>query len=96
MVVFKDLKFHEKRSVMKTWRYKILSKARELLADDGFNVSESSLRRYVEYLLEDTHYNVQDNVFYEPISHFKFTVNSFAQITYDYVLEHLDEFKNKR
>lgn len=92
-MLFKDCKFYDKQTVLKTWRHKIISKAEQLLQEDGICVYESALNRYVEYLLEDTHYNIRDNVFYEPRSHYKFTVDVFAQITYEYVLEHLGEFK---
>lgn len=54
--------------------------------------SEVTLSNYIEILLEETEYNIQDNVFYEPISRYKFTVGVFAQITVEYVQEHLDEF----
>ena len=51
------------------------------------------LDRYIEYLLEDTHYDPHTNVFYEPISRFKFSADIFSTITFEYVCEHLDEFE---
>ena len=92
-MLFKDLNFQDKESVLKTWRYKILEKTLKLLEKDGACLYVSALNRYINYLLEDTHYNPKDNVFYEPISRFKFSVDVFSSITYEYILEHLDEFQ---
>ena len=93
-MLLKDLKFKGKKYVMDAWTWSISTKAMDLLREDGIIVSKPSLKRYVEYLIEDTDYNERDNAFYEPISSFKFSVSVFAQITYEYVLEHLDEFKS--
>ena len=89
---FKDWKHYDKQTVMKTWRYNILKKALKLLKEDNIDVCKSALNRYVEYLLEDTDYDSKTNVFYEPRTRFKFSSDVFAGITYEYVLEHLDEF----
>lgn len=92
-MIFKETKFHGKFQVLNSWKSNIYEKTVELLQQDNIIVSENRLKQYIEYLLEDTHYNHYDNVFYEPITRFKFTVNVFSQISYEYVLEHLDEFK---
>lgn len=94
-MLFKDLKFHDKKNVLKTWQYKILEKTLKLLAEDDIVVYKTSLKRYIRYLLEDTDYDPRTNVFYEPVSKFKFRVDVFSSITYEYVLEHLEDFKVK-
>ncbi|WP_296884901.1 hypothetical protein [uncultured Methanobrevibacter sp.] len=94
-MLFKDLEFHDKQTVLKTWRYKILEKTLKLLEKEHVTLYVSALNRYITYLLEDTHYNPKDNVFYEPISRFKFSVDVFSSITYEYVCEHLEEYTVK-
>lgn len=92
-MLFKDLNFQDKESVLKTWRYKILEKTLKLLEKEAVHISSSDLNRYISYLLEDTHYDPYRNVFYEPVSRFKFSVDVFSSISYEYVLEHLDDFQ---
>ena len=94
-MLFKDLNFQDKESVLKTWRYKILEKTLKLLEKESVHVIISDLNRYINYRLDDTHYNPKDNVFYEPISRFKFSVDVFSSITYEYVCEHLEEYTVK-
>lgn len=89
-MLFKELNFNDKQTVLKVWRWKIIKKVLEAI---DFDVSRSSLNRYVEYLLEDTHYNPSDDVFYDPISRFKFTVDIFTSITVEYIYEHPSEFE---
>ena len=92
-MIFKEWKSYDKQNVLNTWRHKILEKTLKLLDDAGIQVHNVVLNRYIEYLLEDTHYDPYTNVFYEPISHFKFSVDVFSTIAFEYVCEHLDEFK---
>lgn len=94
-MLFKDWKSYDKKSVLKTWQYKILEKTLKLLAEDDIKVYRNSLKRYIRYLLEDTDYDPYTNVFYEPVSKFKFSVDVFSSIAYEYVLEHLEDFKVK-
>ena len=86
---FKDAKFQGKYRILKQWK----QKRSEVVFDvfPGANVFE--VDRYLTYLLEECHYNQKDNVFYEPISHYKFSVKVFAQITIEYMQEHPEEFK---
>ena len=90
---FKDWKHYDKQTVLNTWKYRISKKALILLKEDNIDVYRSTLNHYIEYLLEDTDYDPKTNVFYEPHIGFKFSIDLFANITYEYVLEHLDEFK---
>lgn len=92
-MIFKDWKSYDKKTVLNTWRYKILERTLKLLDDAEIQVHKLVLSRYIEYLIEDTHYDPHTNVFYEPISHFKFSVDVFSSIAFEYVCEHLDEFK---
>ena len=92
-MLFKDVNFRDKISVLKSWRSKVYMETLGLLQKNGVKyISSNSLNRYITYLLEDTDYNYHDNVFYEPISRFKFTVDVFSQITFEYVMEHQKEF----
>lgn len=92
-MMFKDVKFRDKMLVLSSWRGKIFKETMFLLQEEGVtSVSSTCLYRYVTYLLEDTDYNYHDNVFYEPVSRFKFTSKVFAQITFDYIMEHPKEF----
>ena len=94
-MILKDWTSYEKNTVLNTWKYKILEKTLKLLDDAGIQVHRLVLNRYIEYLLEDTHYDPYTNVFYEPISHFKFSVDVFSSIAFEYVCEHLEDFKVK-
>lgn len=92
-MLFNDWKSYEKQSVLNSWKSKILAKTLNLLDDSGISVRVTVLKRYIEYLLEDTHYDPHTNVFYEPISRFKFSADIFSSIAFEYVCEHLDEFE---
>jgi len=92
-MLFKNMRFYDKQSVLNSWKSKILAKTLNLLDDAGISVRVTVLKRYIEYLLEDTHYDPYTNVFYEPIGRFKFSVDVFSTIAFEYVCEHLDEFE---
>lgn len=87
------MRFYDKQSVLNSWKSKILEKTLNLLDDAGISVRVTVLKRYIEYLLEDTHYDPYTNVFYEPVSRFKFSADIFSTIAFEYICEHLDEFK---
>jgi len=92
---FKECEFKNKVNILNTWKWNIMDSVSILFKDEGLHLSTVAVLSYIEYLLEDTDYNHYDNAFYEPISKFKFTVDIFAQITYEYVHEHLSEFKKE-
>lgn len=91
-MLFKDCKFKDKRQVMHSWKQNIFTESMKILKEENIIVSELSLDNYIEILLEETDYNIRDNVFYEPISRYKFTVDVFTQITVEYIHEHITEF----
>lgn len=95
-MLFKDCKFKDKKNILNSWKQNVFQEAVKILHEKNIHVRQLVLNNYIECLLEETDYNVRDNVFYEPISRYKFTVEVFAQITVEYVREHLIEFTSLR
>lgn len=88
---FKDCNFQGNEKYLKSIRKKIFNKLDPMIWSMGvFSVLE--IERYLDILIEETDFNPKTKVFYEKISKTKISVNLFAKIATEYILEHMDDF----
>ena len=88
---FKDCNFQGKKRYQKSIRRNIYDK----LDHDIWSISVFSflaIERYLDVLIEETDFNPKTKVFYEGISKTKISIDLFAKIASEYILEHIDDF----
>ena len=86
---FIDCKFKGKKRVKKSH---ILELEERVHPELMFRFSETSVRRYLEVLVEDQEYDVRNNVFYDKVTNLKLTHTFLAGVAVVYILEHKEDF----
>jgi len=89
---FEDCRFKGKQRVRKNHILEITERLTPLL--EGFGFQETSIRRYLEILVDQQEYNVRTDVFYDKITNRKLDYDFLAVIAYEYIMEHKSDFRN--
>lgn len=92
---FKDCKFPGKYTFQKSVRFKILSYMDWFeipVAIFPYRLSQQSIDRYLDILIEESDFNPESRAFYEKVSNTKISYALFGKIATEYILEHLEDF----
>ncbi len=91
-MLFKDCKFKDKTSVRKTFKEAILINVKENVPFQECNYGR--VLEYIDLLLDESHYNVREEVFYYKYRWVKIelTVELFSKVASEYINENLDYF----
>lgn len=88
---FEKIRFHGKHEFTRNTVHQIMNQIDDMYP--GNDLSPTRVNRYVEILLDDQDFNPKTHVFYDKNTNRKLTHDFLANIAYQYILEHLDEFK---
>lgn len=88
---FEDLKFHSKEKV----KASVIKEISDILEHnlDFESLSQLSILRYIDILVDDQDYNPKSGVFYDKLTNRKLSYTFLAGIAHDYILDHIEEFK---
>ena len=88
---FEDCRFKGKRKIRKNHVLEIHERLTPRL--EPYTFSETSIRRYIEILIDDQEYNVKNNVFYDKITNRQLSHDFLSGIAFEYIREHKDYFR---
>ena len=84
---FEYVRFKGKNSVKKQLINEIKKEAH--FTDE---ISELAVKNYLEILLDGTDYDIDNHVFYEPITGYSLDLEFFVSVAREYVSEHINDF----
>lgn len=98
IMLFKDCKFRDKKNVRKNMKEEIRNHVQKEVPYHLCN--EGVILQYIDFLLDESKYNIRENTFYYQYRWVKIPLDSniLSKVAAEYIMEHLDEFllmKNK-
>ena len=88
---FEDCIFRGKQRVKKNHILEIHERLDPMIK--GFGFQETTVRRYLEILVDQQEYNQKRHVFYDRVTGFELSHEFLTVMAYEYIMEHKSDFR---
>ena len=90
---FEEIEFQGKEKTKKHVINEIYNKVTRTL--NMPTLSCLTIRRYLEILIDDQHFNIKTHTFYDENTNTKLNYKFLSNIAHDYITEHIEDFTKK-